>query len=235
MTIWDQSMITKNIIREVAFKNGVDLFGMAAIDRFQNAPKGFHPKDIYSKTESVIAFAIKLPSETMFADNPVPYTHVNTLAMQKMDLITYNISAELDKLGLKNILIPTDDPYLFWDHHKQEGRAILSLRHVGYLAGLGKLGRNNLLINKDYGNMIQIGALLTDMKFESDPLADYEVCPPNCRICLDSCPQKALTGDTVIQKKCRPISNYMTEKGYVIKKCFECRKKCPRVLGFNNT
>ena len=224
-------MITKNKIKEVAFKNGVDLFGVASVDRFENAPKGFHPKDIYSKTKTVIAFAIKLPTETLYADNPVPYTHVNTLAMQKMDLITYDISTELDKLGLKNILIPTDDPYLYWDNEKQEGRAILSLRHVGYLAGLGKLGRNNLLINKNYGNMIQIGALLTNEIFESDPLADYEVCPPNCRICLDNCPQNALTGETVIQKECRPISNFKTEKGFTIKKCFECRKKCPRVLG----
>jgi epoxyqueuosine reductase len=226
-------MITKDTIREVAIKNGVDLFGIASVARFENAPKGFHPKDIYSKTETV-AFAIKLPTETLYADNPVPFSHMNTLAMQKMDSITYDISSELDKLGLKNVLIPTDDPYLYWDNDKQEGRAILSLRHVGYLAGLGKLGRNSLLINKDYGNMIQIGALLTDTRFESDPLADYEVCHPNCRICLDNCPQNALTGDTVIQKKCRPFSNYKTEKGYTIKKCFECRKKCPQVLGLKN-
>ena len=224
-------MITKDKIKEVAFNNGVDLFGVASVDRFKNAPKGFHPKDVYSKTETVIAFAIKLPTETLYADNPVPFTHVNTLAMQKMDLITYDISTELDKLGLKNILIPTDDPYLYWDNDKQEGRAILSLRHVGYLAGLGKLGRNNLLINKNYGNMIQIGALLTNEIFESDLFADYEVCPPNCRICLDNCPQNALTGETVIQKECRPVSNFKTERGFTIKKCFECRKKCPSVLG----
>ena len=103
-------MITKDKIREVAIKNGVDLFGIASVDRFENAPKGFHPKDIYFKTETVIAFAIKLPTETLYADNPVPFTHVNTLTMQKMDLITYDISTELDKFGLKNILIPTDDP-----------------------------------------------------------------------------------------------------------------------------
>jgi epoxyqueuosine reductase len=226
-------MITKDTIREVATKNGVDLFGIASVDRFENAPKGFHPKDIYSKTESVIAFAIKLPTESIYADNPVPFSHMNTLAMQKMDSITFNISSDLDRFGLKNVLIPTDDPYLYWDSDKQEGRAILSLRHVGYLAGLGKLGRNNLLINKDYGSMIQIGALLTNTRLEPDPIVDYEVCPPNCRICIDICPQKALTGDTVIQKNCRPISNYKTEKGYTIKKCFECRKKCPRVFGLN--
>ncbi|MFC2086526.1 hypothetical protein ACFLQ9_02275 [Bacteroidota bacterium] len=81
-------MITKDKIKEVAFDKGVDLFGMASVDRFEGVPKGFHPKDIYSKTETIIAFAIKLPSETLFADNPVPYSHVNMLAMQKMDLIS---------------------------------------------------------------------------------------------------------------------------------------------------
>ncbi len=224
-------MIPKDKIKEIAFRNGVDLFGIASVDRFENAPKGFHPKDIYSKAETVIAFAIKLPTESLYAENPVPFSHMNTLAMQKMDSITYDISSELDRLGLKNVLIPTDDPYLYWDNDKQEGRAILSLRHVGYLAGLGNLGKNNLLINKDFGNMIQIGALLTSVKYKSDPLADYEVCPPNCRICLDICPQNALTGDTVIQKECRLISTFKTQKGYTIKKCFECRKRCPGAFG----
>ena len=224
-------MITREEIKNIAFDKGVDLFGIATVDRFKNAPKGFHPRDIYSKTESVIAFAIKLPSETLHAENPVPFTHMNTLGMQKMDTITYDISTELDKLGLRNVLIPTDDPYLSWDSKEQTGRAILSLRHTGYLAGLGKLGRNNLLINKDYGSMIQIGALLTNAKLEPDPLANYEVCPPKCRICLDNCPQHALTGETVIQKYCRPISNQKIERGFTIKKCFECRRRCPVVLG----
>ncbi len=70
-------------------------------------------------------------------------------------------------------------------------------------------------------------------KFDPDPLATYEACPPRCRICLDNCPQNALIGESVIQKKCRPISNFKTEKGYIIKKCFECRKKCPHALGIN--
>lgn len=159
---------------------------------------------------------------------------MNAMAMQKMDRITYEISFTLDKLGVKNVMIPTDDPYLYWDNDRQEGRGILSLRHAGYLAGLGKLGRNNLLINKDYGNMIQIGALLKKEEFDPDPLASYEACLSRCRICLDHCPQHVLTGETVIQKECRPVSNFKTEKGYYIKKCFKCLKRCPHALGIKN-
>ena len=61
-------MIPKDKIKEIAFRNGVDLFGIASVDRFENAPKGFHPKDIYSKAETVIAFAIKLPTESLYAE-----------------------------------------------------------------------------------------------------------------------------------------------------------------------
>ena len=228
-------MDVREKIKEIVFKHRADLFGIAPVGRFNGAPKGFHPRNIYSKTEAVIVFAVKLPSETLFAESPIPFTHMNTLAMRRVDAITYAISTDLDRDGVKNVLIPTDDPYEYWDPDKQEGRSILSLRHAAMLAGLGKLGRNSLLINKDFGNMIQIGALLTDKKIEPDPLADYEACPPKCRICLDACPQRALTGETVIQKLCRPISNFQTEKGYIIKKCFECRRKCPRTLGIQNS
>lgn len=224
-------MLTAFEIRDLVLSKGADLFGIASVSRFNDAPEGFHPTDVYAKAQSVIVFAVQLPSESLYAANPIPFTHMNTLAMRRVDDLTFNLSLDLDKAGVKNVLIPTDDPYLFWDADKQEGRAILSMRHLGLMAGLGYLGRNNLLINKQYGSMIQIGALLTPYVFTESPIVEAS-CPPNCRICLDACPQHALTGKTVIQKACRPISNFLTEKGYSIKKCYECRKKCPRVLGY---
>lgn len=227
-------MINKEEVKALVKGFGADLFGVASRDRFAGAPEGFHPCDIYSQTRSVIVFALRIPTESLFADNPVPYTHVNTLAMQKVDLMTFDISVELEKAGVKTVIIPTDDPYLHWDEKAHHGQGILSLRHAGYLAGLGRLGRNNLLINRQYGNMIQIGALLTDLELEPDPIADYEVCPTHCRICLDNCPAQALTGETVIQEYCRPLSNYKTTKGFVLKKCYECRRKCPRTFGISS-
>ena len=128
-------------------------------------------------------------------------------------------------------MIPSDDPYESWDQENQHGRAILSLRHAGMLAGLGKLGKNNLLINEKYGNMIQIGALLSDCELEYDRLADYEACPEGYSLCLKSCPKNALDGTTVLQIECRKLANYNNEKGYVLKKCWICRKVCPNAAG----
>jgi epoxyqueuosine reductase QueG len=73
---------------------------------------------------------------------------------------------------------------------------------------------------------VYIGAVLTDIHLEPDPLAEHFKCPSNCRICLDVCPQKALDGVTVNQKLCRQISFYKHERGFDIYACNECRKRC---------
>ena len=42
-------MMTANEIKSTALELGVDLCGIAPVDRFSSAPKGFHPNDVYSK------------------------------------------------------------------------------------------------------------------------------------------------------------------------------------------
>jgi len=220
-------MITKQSIKKIVFDEGADLCGVASVDRFSGAPEGFNPKDIYDKTQSVLVFSKRLPVESLFAQSCVPYTHTNSLVTQIVDNLTFTLSIRFEDLCIKNVPIHSDDPYEYFDTERARGQGILSMRHAGYLAGLGVLVKNTLLINEKYGNMIQIGALLLDIPLESDELADYFECPAGCELCMDACPVNALDGTTVNQKHCRPLSNYKTEKGYILKKCYECRKACP--------
>jgi len=79
--------------------------------------------------------------------------------------------------------------------------------------------------------MIQIGAILSASEIVPSAMAGYKTCPENCRICIETCPVKALDGITVNQKLCRPLSVYRNEKGYILKKCYLCRKNCPLTPG----
>jgi len=223
-------MITKDNIKDIAYKLGADICGVAPQIRFSNAPKGFNPKDIYSKCKSVLVFAKRLPIESINAESCIPYTHINSLITYEVDNITYKISLALQDKNINNVIIPSDDPYEYWESENSYGRAILSLRHAGYLAGLGYLGKNNLLINNKYGNMIQIGALLLEIELDGDSIINQS-CPESCNLCIDNCSVKALDGKTVNQKKCRALSVYKNEKGYILKKCYMCRKICPKMKG----
>ena len=122
--------------------------------------------------------------------------------------------------------MPTDDPYIYWDADNKHGMAIISMRHAAFNAGLGILGRNTLLINREFGNMVYIGALLIDAEIEPDPIVTDFACPENCRLCLDACPVKALDGVTVNQKLCRENSCFQHPRGWDIYTCNACRKVC---------
>jgi epoxyqueuosine reductase len=228
-------MICSSDIKSLVLASGADLCGIAPASRFDGAPAGFRPTDIYPGCKSVLVFARALPPSALAASSFVPYTHVSELVTHEVEAITLDVCRRLEKLKITAVPIPTDVPYEHWEPKRTRGMGILSMRHAAMLAGLGILGKNTLLINPKYGNMIQIGAILLDVELEGDPILEdrEKLCPKSCRNCLDSCPTKALDGKTVNQKLCRPLSQFKNAKGYTIKKCNICRKVCPRHLGIS--
>jgi epoxyqueuosine reductase QueG len=179
----------------------------------------------------VLVFAKRLPAGSLFASSCIPYTYINRLITEEVNALTLMLSRKLDALGVKNVPVPSDDPSEYWEPDRSYARGILSLRHAGHLAGLGVLGKNTLLINDRLGNMIQLGALLLNEKLEGDPIATYKACKDDCQLCIESCPPSALDGITVNQQACRPVSNYKNERGFILKKCWECRRVCPNHSG----
>lgn len=218
-------------IKVKARELGADLCGIAPAESFNGAPEGSRPLDLYSKCRSVVVFAKRMPPEAMYAESCVPYTNLCNIIVRQVDDIGFRLCCALEEMGIGAVHIPTDDPYEYWEEDRQYGRGILSLRHAGYLAGLGILGKNTLLTNKKLGNIIQVGAVLVNIPLDPDKPAEYSLCPENCRLCIDACPAGALDGITVDQKRCRPFSNYRNERGFVLKKCMECRRICPNSAG----
>jgi len=220
-------MISSRTIKKRAIKHGADICGVASAARFVNAPKGFHPCDIYPDCRSVIVFAAHFPLGTLQAKTNAPYTLVRNKMVEKVDWISFHVSDELEAKGVASVLIPSADPYEYWDADRNHGRGILSLKHAGVLAGLGVLGKNTLLMNERFGNMMWLGAILVSIDLEPDPIASYEGCTSDCTLCIDSCPQHALDGITIDQKLCRERSNCHTHGGGWVLSCNIYRRICP--------
>jgi epoxyqueuosine reductase QueG len=224
-------MIDASLIKETIRGFGADLCGIAPAESFGDVPAGFHPCDIYEKCRSVVVFAKRRPATTLRAISCIPNTLAGSVMKREVDNLAVAIALKMDEIGVGCVPIPSNDPYEHWEPELSYGRAILSLKHAARLAGLGVLGKSTLLINKDFGNMVQLGAVLVDAELEGDPPATFEGCLPECSLCIESCPVAAIDGETVNQQLCRPQSLVMTEKGEMLQKCYTCRSVCPHALG----
>lgn len=163
----------RGYVKEAATRLGAELCGIAPVDRFKEAPEGFHPRDVFPGCKSVIVLASQFARSTLGARSSVPYSFVRNMMVGKMDGISFELANQLDAKGIAAVPIPSAEPYEYWDEVRIQGRGIISLKHAAVLAGLGRMGKNTLLINNLYGNMIWLSAILISEEVKADPLAVY--------------------------------------------------------------
>src|SRR5512136_3085039 len=123
-------MISSRTVKKMITQYGADICGIARVVRFVDAPKGFHPSDIYPDCRSVVVFAARFPTSTLQAKSNAPYTLVRNKMVEKVDLISSHVSGELEAEGIVAVPIPSADPYEYWDASRRHGRGILSLKHA---------------------------------------------------------------------------------------------------------
>ena len=109
-------------------------------------------------------------------------------------------------------------------------------------AGLGEAGRHGLLLNPDYGSLVRICKVLTDLPLETDRPITFgtaSICR-SCTICADSCPARAISfeQDPTFELVCPsnnegikrwPVNSWACLRFWVNngKDCGICQAVCP--------
>lgn len=216
-----------NELKKFALDNGADLIGVAPVDRFIEAPSGHHPQDILPGAKSVVSCAQRIPLGVLYGP-ATSYDRTMGVVHSRLDHLACEIALFLEENGGRAIPVPSDEPYRHWEEERLYGRGDLSHKHAAQAAGLGKLGKNSLLITPQLGNLVHLVSVITDIKLEPDPTMDWDPCPKNCIACLKACPTGAI-GDAqeVDQALCRKNMMLKLPKGRIIESCGECRRVCP--------
>lgn len=92
--------MNRNEVKSILFSLGADLCGIAGVDRFEEAPEGYHPLDVLPVCKSVISFACRFPVGTLACRSAVPYTRVRNSITAKLDAIALDFCIEMEKRGI---------------------------------------------------------------------------------------------------------------------------------------
>jgi epoxyqueuosine reductase QueG len=225
--------ITSLEVKRIAEELGMDLCGVASVDRFEEAPRGYHPRDVLPQCKSVVVIGRKFLHSTLHSPSLIPYSIVRNKLTEKMDYAGLELCYRLEAEGIAAVPAGTVGPCTH-DADTNKTRGIISLKHAAVQAGLGKIGKNTLLVNDLYGNMIWLNAVLTSAELEPDPVASYEGCLKNCRLCLDACPIRAMDGVSMDQGRCWQHAFQSYGGDQVVISCCACRKACPNRLGIHS-
>jgi len=225
-------MLNSTEIKKIVLRLGADLCGIASIDRFADAPEGYHPLDVFPQCRSVISFGCRFPVSTLLCDSHSPYTLARNNLVSKTDMISLNLCQEMERLGLLCVPIPSKDNE--WDAKTGRWRSVISQKHAAQAAGLGTIGRHSLLITPEFGSMIWLGAVLCSAELVPDPLKE-PLCR-SCGSCAEACPAGALNGHLLDQQACKNHAfKQDPEKHTQYISCHKCRDACPFLLGSKNS
>lgn len=224
-------MTDSRIVKEILKSLGADLCGIASIDRFADAPKGYHPLDVMPECKSVIVFACRFPVGTLLCTSHAPYTRVRNSITPKMDAVALDFCIEMERRGVLCAPVPTNESQ--WDGNTNRSRSVISLKHAAQAAGLGTIGRHSLLITPEFGSMVWLGALLCTEALEADDLKE-NICT-GCNLCVNVCPVNALETVEMKQQACWDYAfgtDEQTQSWRIC--CHKCRDICPYNLGSQN-
>lgn len=223
-----------NGLESFARSLGVDLFGAADLRRFR--PYDGFDADLIRKFSFGVSIAIRLSSSVIDGiteeDPTQSYAHHYLTANTLLDGLTLRISNYCQRKGYAALPVPASQ-ILRGNTHL----GMISHKAVATLAGLGWIGKSQLLINPSLGPRLRLGTVLTEM-----PLKTAHPVEGRCGSCIEcskACPVGAISGKNVGDKpwiredvfnpdSCwKRLSVFRSDPHLAVSICGLCVKACP--------
>ena len=191
-------MDIKAMIKEYALGNGMDLCGVASVDRFAGSPEGRHPTKVLPGCKSVVVVGVRLLDGIVQANfrtfedgredlkglyGTYGYTMLPNFALT---YACYAIAQVIER-NTGAVATPLSTGPM------TNGNQI-SIRHAAVAAGLGEFGWMSIVLTPEFGPRNRFGVILTTAEIEPDPMySGNTICDPEkCKICTDCCPTNAI-------------------------------------------
>lgn len=140
-----------------------------------------------SEYQSVLSIAIPHSRRIGIADyREEKFETLTREARQRSIDVIREIASILEQSGVR-YLIPVPA-----QRNEEDLEAMLSFKQQAVSAGLGWIGKNDVLITGKYGPQVTLNAILIDTALPVGEPVYESKCPPECELCVEACPHSAL-------------------------------------------
>jgi epoxyqueuosine reductase len=209
-----------------------DIIGVATFERWKGSRLEEAALKLLPETRSIIVFGLEIhreildltsPSRIQGAASATDLLDTDSQHLSgRLTWTAYDISRAAHNLGFKALPLPSRD----FPTDNRFFEAILSYKHAGEAAGLGKLGWHSMLISPGFGPRLRLGVCLTEAELEPTPAGDVRFNCERCRKCVEICPAQAINepapGEPYSINKFA-CSAYLEAAGG----CSQCMRVCP--------
>ena len=206
-------------VKEMAYRFGADLCGIASMDRFEGVPLQMDPRQIMPEAKSMIVMGFRvmrgslrgIEEGTFFSNYSamgyggltyiyIPMTVINMCRfIEDEGYEAIPIGHQSDWRGIKNDGSMRENFSKPVEEGKPQPDVMLHLRICAYLAGLGEIGYSKMLLTPEFGPRLRIGVILTEMELEPDPIYDGPQLCNKCMACVKNCPGNAISGTKTVK------------------------------------
>lgn len=227
----------KNLTSELKNKLhllGADLVGIGDINML--------PAEVRKNMSFGVAVAVAINQEVIKGIEYGPtkeYLNAYERLNDKLDAIVTKGAHYIQTLGYDAIAQTVSEVA----KTETEYSSTLPHKTIATRAGIGWIGKNAMLITKEYGSAIRISTILTNAPLQADYPINETKCK-DCTCCKESCPGEAISGinwsvtmdrDSFFDPvKCKRAARRITKEQLGIEKtlCGKCIFVCPYTIAY---
>ncbi|NQT55071.1 MAG: epoxyqueuosine reductase [Desulfobacteraceae bacterium] len=175
-------------------QNRIPVFGIEKADQLEAEPPGNRPSDLLESAESILCMGVPIPKGIFLCARSSEQMYWRTVNVfyRNIDAALIRAASIIEETG--GIAVPVYGCYPFDIKGRGDFWGYLSLVKMAQTVGIGKMGKNGLLFNAEYGPRLLMGGIVTTLKLPpmAWPQRDEKGCPEECTVCQDQCPASAI-------------------------------------------
>lgn len=200
-----QTTISREKLKGWTDSQGLDLVGVASIDRYRDVEPQWNPLSILPTAKSVVVFGKSIPrSYYRGVEEGTLWTRANRWVPPKPGYYLCRILEDNGYLSVPAGLMSAErwPEGIVYKEGKPAPNVSPDVYYAAQLAGLGEIGYHGYLLTPQFGVRQALGMFYTEAEIEPDePFTSGTLCPgTDCLACAKACPAGALSTSPVTKK-----------------------------------